>query len=178
MQQIEALKFEQDVDTGLSYFDAMNKVTELGNKEVEGLKKIYKQKWYQLNDELKKTGNIDDQKEDDENDFELRADKKNDEIDIFAYVKANKQTFQRSTEKIEFRSRPMFLDEARNFIKQNQLAYDVKKLSTPLAADKVLLNVEAEDALRINHLQVDVVQLTFDHRKFMPLELLDGSETT
>ena len=49
MQQIESLKFEHDVNTGLTYFDSMNEIIKLGNKEVEGLKKIYKKNLQMLN---------------------------------------------------------------------------------------------------------------------------------
>ena len=42
LQQIESLKFEKDVSTGLTYFDSLNALLTDGNREVEGLKKRYK----------------------------------------------------------------------------------------------------------------------------------------
>ena len=50
MTDIALLKFEeQDVNTGLTYFDKMNETIKSGNKEVESLKKTYKRNLHVLN---------------------------------------------------------------------------------------------------------------------------------
>ena len=77
--------------------------------------------------------------------------------------------------RIQFKSRPLFLDEARKLVEKHQLDIEARHLSEPLSEDKIKLNVEARDSLRINHLQIQILKLVLDKERFMPNELQAGS---
>ena len=74
--------------------------------------------------------------------------------------------------KIEYRSRPLFQDEAAQLIEKACPNLNQGDLTEPLAQEKIKLDLEAKDACRLNSLCIQVAKLELDKARFRSDDLI------